>query len=60
MDSPLFGPDASDEPVEAIEEVGDRLQIWSRQFVNRWVSLRHQRPAALAELELLIAQVKKS
>lgn len=59
MDSPLFGPDVSEEPAQVIEEVGDPIQIWCRQFVNRWVLLAHQRPTALAELNELIAEARK-
>lgn len=55
MQSSLFGPDASDEPIEEILEVGDTVEVWSRQFVNRWVFLKHQRPHALKELEELLA-----
>lgn len=57
MDSDLFGHDvgAGDQrqPVEVTIEVG------CRQFVNRWVFLAHQRPAALAELTELIAEARK-
>lgn len=59
MDS-LNGPDLADSPVEPIEEVGDELEVWARQFVNRWVFLKHQRQAALKELGELIAEAKKS
>ena len=59
MDSDLFGPDVSDAPIVPIAEVGDRIEVWSRQFVNRWVFLSHQRAVALAELQELIAEAKK-
>lgn len=55
MESQLFGPDVSDTPPEAIEEVGDTIEVWSRQFVNSWVFLAHQRPSALKELKELLA-----
>jgi len=56
----LFGPDVSDEYDGAdIPEEGDRVGVWSAQFVNRWVFLKHQRPAALAELDRLIAEARK-
>lgn len=58
MESSLFGPDVSESPVEPIEEVGDPIEVWSRQFVNRWVFLKHQRPVALVELQNLIAAAK--
>lgn len=48
MDSPLFGPDDSDAPGEAIEEVGDRITVWARQHVNRWV-LPQASPAGRAQ-----------
>lgn len=53
-DSTLFGPDVSDEPRPEIEVIGDTIEVWSAQFVNRWVFLKHQRPAALKELRELI------
>jgi len=61
MESDLFGPDVSDDPArnEPIEEVGDRIEVWSSQFVNRWVFLKHQRPAALKELRELITEARK-
>jgi hypothetical protein len=52
----LFGPDLIDLPREAVEEVGDPIQVWSAQFVNRWVFLSHQRPSALRELKELISE----
>jgi len=54
MESSLYGPDVSNAHVAVIEEVGDRIEVWSRQFVNRWVFLKHQRPAALKELKELL------
>lgn len=60
MESTLFGPDDSDTPTEVIEEVGDFFEVSARQFVNRWVFLKHQRPVALAELRDLIAAAKAS
>lgn len=60
MDSGLFGPDVSHHPVEAIEEVGDPVEVNCRQFVNRWVLLPHHRPAALNELRALIAQSRRA
>ena len=59
MDADLFGPDDEDRSTAEIEEVGDRIAVWSRQFVNRWVYQTHQRPAALAELERLIAAARE-
>ena len=56
MDSDLFGPDVSDAPVEPIKVVGDTVNVWSAQFLNRWVFLPHQRVAALKELKELINQ----
>lgn len=58
LESSLFGPDSSDVPTEPIEEVGDFFEVSARQFVNRWVYLAHQRPIALHELRILIAQAK--
>lgn len=58
-DSNLFGPDVSDQPTPEIEVVGDEVEIWSAQFVNRWVFLKHQRPAAMAELRELIARARE-
>ena len=55
MDSQLVGPDVTDRPIEEIEEVGDPVEVSARQFVNRWVFLKHQRPAALAELRELLS-----
>jgi hypothetical protein len=55
----LFGPDISDAPIESIEEVGNTIDIWSAQFVNRWVFLKHQRPAALKELRELLDAAKQ-
>lgn len=58
-DSPLVGPDAADQPIETIQEFGgDQIDVAARQFVNRWVFLAHQRPAAIKELRILIAQAK--
>ncbi len=55
----LLGPDISNEsPIEAIEEVGDRDDVFCRQFVNRWVFLPHQRAAALRELQDRIRELK--
>lgn len=59
MESDLFGLDVSDQPVEPIAEVGDRVEVWCRQFVNRWVFLPHQRKAALAEIKELIEEARK-
>lgn len=58
MESELFGPDESDTPTEPIEVVGDRIDVWCGQFVNRWVFLAHQRAAALTELRELIVEVR--
>jgi len=59
MSGDLFGPDISDgHDGKPVEEVGDRIEVWSRQFVNRWVFLPHQRPLALEELARLIAEAK--
>lgn len=55
----LFGPDVSDTPVDSIEQAGDRIDVWSRQFVNRWVLLPHQRQVALVELRELISEARK-
>jgi hypothetical protein len=60
MESDLFGPDISDEPRPDVEEVGDTIDIWAAQHVNRWVFLKHQRPDALRELHELIAEVRKN
>jgi hypothetical protein len=57
-DSDLNGPDISDEQPEPVEVVGDEVAIWAEQLVNRWVFLKHQRPAALKELLELIAHVR--
>lgn len=55
MDSELFGPDISEEErPEVVIEVGDPIAVWSWQFVNRWVFLAHQRPAALKELRAFL------
>jgi hypothetical protein len=59
MESDLFGPDLSDRPVDPVEEVGDTIEVWSAQFVNRWVFLKHQRPDALRELRELITEARK-
>lgn len=58
-ESELNGPDFADQPDERIEVVGDTVDVWAGQFVNRWVFLKHQRPAALEELHELIAEVRK-
>jgi hypothetical protein len=58
MDSDLFGPDISEQPQPPVEEVGDEVEVWSAQLINRWVFLKHQRPAALKELRELIARVR--
>ena len=58
MSQGLFDSDPSEAPVEALEEVGDRIEVWSRQFVNRWVFLPDQRQAALRELGELIEAAK--
>lgn len=57
MELDLFGHDASDDPADAVEQLGD-LELGMRTFVNRWVILAQQRPAALAELKQLIAEAK--
>lgn len=44
--------------IESVEDVGDPIEAWSRQLVNRWVMLPHQRPDALIELRNLIAAAK--
>lgn len=59
-ESDLFGPDLSDQPESEIEVVEDGVEIWSAQFVNRWVFLKHQRPAALKELGELVEHVRKA
>ena len=62
MKSDLFGPDVSDEhtgePIE--EQMRDTIEVWSRQFCNRWVFLPHQRSLALHELRELIAEARKT
>lgn len=52
--SDLCGPDVSDEPTGVVEEVGDEFTGF-RQWINRWVFLKHQRPAAFKELQELLA-----
>lgn len=52
----LFGPDASDAPrEEVVIEVENPIDVAAWQFCNRWVFLEHQRPHALKELRVLLA-----
>lgn len=44
-----------DPPPREVEARASDIKTWSRQFVNRWVFLKHQRDDALKELEELIA-----
>ena len=48
----LDGEDSAQAPT-------DDIDTRCRQFVNRWVFLKHQRPVALMELRELIAEAKK-
>lgn len=45
-------------PAEPVDESGDQRDIAIRQYVNRWVLLKQQRPAALMELRELIAATR--
>ena len=60
----LFGPDVTDTLAACVEDanvidVGDPIEVWTRQFCNRWVFLPHHRPAALKELRAFVAAVQK-
>jgi hypothetical protein len=55
-DDRLFQERAED---EAIEEVGDPIEVRKMQFINRWVRIEHHRPIARQELDDLIKLVRK-
>lgn len=55
----LVGPDVADTAEPPIEVVGNTVNAWAFQFVNRWVFLHHQRAAALEELKQLIEEARR-
>ena len=57
----FVGPDASDgHDGKGLEEnVGDPVEVFYRQICNRWVFLKHQRPAALSDIRQLVMMVKR-
>ena len=51
MTGNLFDDPEPDAAKDVVTDEGEEpVEVWCRQFVNRWVFLRDQRPDALEEL----------